>query len=205
MEAMPDLVIVCMSWSIQRDGNLRYLEDERDSSLDYWIRKLGPVIKAEREKETVVVFCNRCGIDGKVYYAGTCAVIGIKQGQVIAYGILGRGKTELLVADTKSSIGYLKLPVTKSEVGRQARLRIAIPPQTQATSDDPITLLEDSPMVEIPRPISPKKSNVTRSASIASDAARGHGVDPKARRRRHSESSVRGFLDANIKDSLVRL
>jgi hypothetical protein len=191
MRVMPDLVVVCMLWSVQLDG--RYPDNELDSSLDYWIGKLGPVIRAEGQKETIVAFCNWCGTDDKVCYTGSSVVIGIKQGHVILYGALDRGRKELLVADTKSPIGYL----TTSKV-RLARPRITVPSETQPISNDPITLLDDSPMVDrlnphIPRPLSPKKCD-KRSTSVT-DVARGRRMGHKAIRRRcHSASSVREIM-----------
>lgn len=69
-------------------------------TLTYWAQRLEPVIRAESKDEIVVVFCNRCGKEDKVVYAGTSAVIGIKDGEVNVYGILGRGVKDLLVVDT---------------------------------------------------------------------------------------------------------
>jgi len=43
---------------------------------------------------------NRCGTEDEVVYAGTSAVLGIQDGEVKVYGILGRGEKELLVVDT---------------------------------------------------------------------------------------------------------
>lgn len=49
----------------------------------------------------IIVFCNRTGIeDETTVYAGTSAVIGIHQGEVKVYGLLGRGVKELLIVDT---------------------------------------------------------------------------------------------------------
>ena len=47
-----------------------------------------------------MVFCNRCGIEDDVVYAGTSTVVGIKNGEVSVYGLLGRGVKELLVVNT---------------------------------------------------------------------------------------------------------
>lgn len=55
-----------------------------------------------------MVFCNRTGTEDDVVYAGTSAVIGIKEGEVNVYGILGRGEKSLLIVDTENSpIGKL--------------------------------------------------------------------------------------------------
>ena len=47
-----------------------------------------------------MVFCNRTGIEDDATYAGTSAVIGIQEGEVKVYGLLGRGEKELLITDT---------------------------------------------------------------------------------------------------------
>lgn len=46
------------------------------------------------------MFCNRCGMEDNVLYAGTSAVVGIKNSEVSVYGLLGRGSKELLVVNT---------------------------------------------------------------------------------------------------------
>lgn len=59
-----------------------------------------PIIRAESQDEIIIVFCNRCGIEDDTVYAGTSAVIGIKDGEVSVYGMLGRCEKSLLVVDT---------------------------------------------------------------------------------------------------------
>lgn len=70
-------------------------------TLAYWLSRLEPLIRAEAEGEIIVIFANRCGIEDEVVYAGTSAVIGINEGEVNVYGLLGRGEKELLVVDTE--------------------------------------------------------------------------------------------------------
>ncbi len=70
------------------------------STLSYWLKRLEPVIKADNSEETIVVFANRCGTEDEATYAGTSTVMGIKDGEVSIYGMLGRGIEELLVVDT---------------------------------------------------------------------------------------------------------
>lgn len=69
-------------------------------TLAYWVERLEPVIRAELDHEVIVVFCNRSGKEDDALYAGTSAVIGIKDGEVNVYGLAGRGTKELLVVDT---------------------------------------------------------------------------------------------------------
>lgn len=69
-----------------------------------------PIIRAETDEEIIVVFCNRCGIEDDTVYAGTSAVIGIKDGEVSVYGLLGRCQKTLLVVDTDTKpLGKLVL------------------------------------------------------------------------------------------------
>lgn len=69
-------------------------------TLAYWLGRLEPLIRAEAAGEIIVVFANRCGTEEEVVYAGTSAVVGINNGEVKVYGLLGRGEKELLVVDT---------------------------------------------------------------------------------------------------------
>lgn len=69
-------------------------------TLSYWLARLEPIIRAESVGEVIVVLANRCGTEDDAVYAGTSAVLGINDGEVKVYGILGRGEKELLVVDT---------------------------------------------------------------------------------------------------------
>lgn len=87
-------------------------------TLGYWISRLEPIIRSDRDHEIIVVFANRCGTEGNAVYAGTSAVVGIQAGEIRLYGILGRGEEELLVVDT-SSQPYAKLAYQQA-AGRSA-------------------------------------------------------------------------------------
>lgn len=77
-------------------------------TLTYWVTRLEPLIRKEGQDEIIVVFCNRTGTEDDVVYAGTSAVVGIHDGEVKIYGLLGRGEKELLVVDTNNP-PYAKL------------------------------------------------------------------------------------------------
>lgn len=66
----------------------------------YWLSRLEPLIHDESGQEVIVVFANRTGSEDDVMYAGTSAVVGIQDGEVRVYGILGRGDRGLLTVDT---------------------------------------------------------------------------------------------------------
>lgn len=87
-------------------------------TLSYWLSRLEPLIRAEDEEEIIVVLANRTGVEDDAVYAGTSAVIGIQDGEVSVYGILGRGEKELLVVDTS-------LPPTAKIVSQHARSTVA--------------------------------------------------------------------------------
>lgn len=110
-----NLVILSTAW-LTNDEQSAFLSNPDAPDLDtlaYWVARLDPVIRANYSKETIVVFANRCGVEDEATYAGTSTVIGIKDGEVSVYGILGRGVEELLVIDTDDP-PYGKL-VTRSE------------------------------------------------------------------------------------------
>lgn len=97
-----NLVIVSLAWPTSQDAHFfRQAPREPDmETLMYWMARLGPIIHRQTDEETIVVFANRTGIDGKITYAGTSAVLGIRDGEVNVYGILGRSDREVLVVDT---------------------------------------------------------------------------------------------------------
>jgi protein N-terminal amidase len=91
-----------MAW-LTREEARSYSRSPKDpdmETLSYWLARLEPIIRAETEGEIICVFANRTGIEDDAVYAGTSAVLGIHDGEVKVYGILGRGEKELLVVDT---------------------------------------------------------------------------------------------------------
>ncbi|SPN99918.1 uncharacterized protein DNG_02770 [Cephalotrichum gorgonifer] len=97
-----NLVIVSMAWPTNHEASLFNCEPQEPDmeSLMYWLSRLEPLIHNENGEETIVVFANRAGSDEEVVYAGTSAVVGIRDGEVSVYGILGRCDQGLLVVDT---------------------------------------------------------------------------------------------------------
>ncbi|KAJ3496855.1 hypothetical protein NLG97_g2347 [Lecanicillium saksenae] len=112
------IAVIPMAWTTaerQRKFSCRPQEPEMDS-LTCCVRRLEPLIRAEMEEETIVVLCNRAGSDGSATYAGTSAVIGIKGGEVLVYGLLGRCNKEILVVDTANGpIAKLVSPPDEEE------------------------------------------------------------------------------------------
>lgn len=97
-----NLVIVSMAWSTQHDHQ-SYKENPKVpdmNSVNYWLARLEPLIGGDSKGETIVVLANRCGSEDETVYVGTSCVIGINDGEIKLYGILGRGEEQLLVVDT---------------------------------------------------------------------------------------------------------
>lgn len=110
LEVESNLVIISMAWMTREEPRLfTRMPNEPDmETLTYWVTRLEPLIRSDNEDEIIVVFCNRSGNEDEAMYAGTSAVIGIHEGEVKVYGLLGRGERELLVVDTNTS-PYAKL------------------------------------------------------------------------------------------------
>ncbi|KAK4455752.1 carbon-nitrogen hydrolase [Podospora aff. communis PSN243] len=102
LEVKANLVILSMAWLTQEDPSTftPFTQEPDMETISYWVQRLEPVIRKEQKDEIIVVFCNRCGIEDDVVYAGTSAVVGIKNGEVSVYGLLGRGVKELLIVNT---------------------------------------------------------------------------------------------------------
>ncbi|KAI6402590.1 hypothetical protein MCOR20_007644, partial [Pyricularia oryzae] len=71
--------------------------------LEYWAKRMELLIRAERDAEIIFVFANRCGIKRDILYAGTNTVMGIQNGEVNIYGILGRGTKHFFVINTDNA------------------------------------------------------------------------------------------------------
>ncbi|KAK6836694.1 protein N-terminal amidase [Apiospora arundinis] len=110
LEVAANVLIVSMAWLTREESNTfstRPHEPDMET-LTYWVKRMEPLIRSESGDEVIVIFANRSGIEDDVVYAGTSAVIGIQNGEVTVYGILGRGEKQLLVVDT-SKPAYAKM------------------------------------------------------------------------------------------------
>ncbi|KAI1824630.1 carbon-nitrogen hydrolase [Xylaria intraflava] len=110
LDVAANIVILSMAW-LTRENAVVFGSQPKEpdmETLTYWITRLEPLIRAETEEEIIVIFANRTGVEDDAVYAGTSAVLGIQNGEVTVYGLLGRGERKLLVVDTEKS-GVAKL------------------------------------------------------------------------------------------------
>ncbi|XEU96544.1 hypothetical protein FSHL1_001829 [Fusarium sambucinum] len=140
LEAGSNVVIVSMAWMTREEPRkFTRMPNEPDmDTLTYWVTRLEPLIRQDTRDEIIVIFCNRCGNEDEVLYAGTSAVIGILDGEVRVYGLLGRGEKELLVVDTNDK-PYAKM-AHRTEQGRGSLTEVRGVPkdQEQAKQDENI-------------------------------------------------------------------
>lgn len=157
LEVEANLVILSMAWLTREDSRMftRTPKEPDMETVTYWITRLEPLIRADTEDEIIVVFCNRTGIEDDALYAGTSSVIGIKNGEVNVYGMLGRGEKELLVVDTDNA-PYAKLiyrpdgeSAESSQVGRPG----------ESTQSAP------TPQEPVRKPASPKPQHTSEQSS----------------------------------------
>ncbi|KAH8836623.1 hypothetical protein MCOR23_006584 [Pyricularia oryzae] len=105
LESHASVVIISMAWSTLEDRAAfcsKPYEPDMET-FEYWAKRMEPLIRAERDAEIILVFANRCGIERDALYAGTSVVMGIQNGEVNIYGVLGRGTKHLLVVDTDNA------------------------------------------------------------------------------------------------------
>ncbi|KAL8407777.1 hypothetical protein RB594_006563 [Gaeumannomyces avenae] len=102
LDSSAGLVILSMAWgTVNDDKSFCSKPYEPDmATLEYWVQRMEPLIRADFENEIIVIFANRCGFDEGTMYAGTSTVLGIQDGEVKVYGVLGRSVEQLLVVDT---------------------------------------------------------------------------------------------------------
>ncbi|OCK76139.1 carbon-nitrogen hydrolase [Lepidopterella palustris CBS 459.81] len=102
--AHADIVSVSMAW-ISRHApedfeGLNALEPDM-ATMTYWIQRMQPLVdSAHQIKPLFVVFANRCGHEGEVYYSGSSTIMKIDKGGVWLYQSLGRDEERCLIVDT---------------------------------------------------------------------------------------------------------
>lgn len=183
-----NLVILSMAWLTQQDqaAFTPFAQDPDMDTLTYWVQRLEPLIRSESDEETIVVFCNRCGMEDDVVYAGTSAVIGIKDGEVSVYGLLGRGVKEMLIVNTEAP-PFAKLVNRPDPVGVPDRSETLSPSQMSPTQDrlGGVPEAEEPPEVRIrsgptsplhgrrPGPMSPASMALPESPAMVEPSSQG--------------------------------
>ncbi|MCJ1476862.1 Carbon-nitrogen hydrolase [Lambiella insularis] len=143
-----ELVVCCMAWLTRLEARElgwpgkeevgRREEGERGreriglrpdgATLRYWVERLRPLVRAERE--VVVVLANRCGVEAgggkggeeglgeggdgqgggvgtaEARYAGSSTVMCVGRGRVRLWGIMGRGEEGVLRVDTETECAF---------------------------------------------------------------------------------------------------
>ena len=101
--ARASLVLLTMAW-LRADGCAPTAPADAAlpdlDTLRYWLARLQPLLDVRGAAEALLVLSNRSGSEGAATYAGTSTVLGIRDGELTLYGMLGRGTEEVLVADT---------------------------------------------------------------------------------------------------------
>ncbi|KAK4192955.1 hypothetical protein QBC35DRAFT_482229 [Podospora australis] len=161
LDSQANVVIVTMAWQTQDPVQCSRRPKEPDlEALVYWVQRLEPLIRAEKEEEVIVVFCNRTGAENEVMYTGTSAVLGIKGGEVFVYGIVGRGVKEVLFVDTDLP------PISKLTAASAVEVENPYAEETD-TEGDPASKQEPSP---VPTPTTarlPSKVSTKEPPAIA--------------------------------------
>ncbi|KAK3717238.1 hypothetical protein LTR37_005947 [Vermiconidia calcicola] len=132
------LVILSMAWLTHRLPHELEIEPDKPDmeTVAYWRERFGPFIESAPREEIIVVFANRCGVEGntsgtvhvengaeaeegdRVCYAGSSCVMRFQGGSVRLYdrgegvAILGKNEQGLLVVDTLQHAKYSLQPGT---------------------------------------------------------------------------------------------
>lgn len=96
------LAVVPMAWLTEQSGG----EPSRPDRMtqEYWASRMRPAMNRADGSETLLVTCNRVGVEDDVVFAGSSAVMGFVDGRVRVYACLGRGEEALLVCDVGGSV-----------------------------------------------------------------------------------------------------
>ncbi|KAK7912030.1 carbon-nitrogen hydrolase [Apiospora marii] len=198
LDTESNVVIVSMAWNTREDArHFSRMPKEPDmETLTYWVTRLEPLIRTENDEEIVIVFCNRTGIEDDAVYAGTSAVIGIKDGEVNVYGILGRGEKELLVIDTDNA-PYAKL-IYRPEGDSAASSQLG--DKSDATKPPPPAPApaEEKPSSPKPPPSNSSPPEVAKNRAVESSDSRAPptpintsgGTQPSTRKSRPTSPKI---------------
>ena len=103
LAAKVPLIVVSMAW-LTRLSEEELVNDPAQpdmNSVTYWIERFAPFFHNRSQKPTIIICANRCGNEGNVWYAGSSAVICIKDGKVIIHDALGKYEERCLVTEVE--------------------------------------------------------------------------------------------------------
>ncbi|MCJ1470635.1 Carbon-nitrogen hydrolase [Pseudocyphellaria aurata] len=100
IETQCQYLLLSMAWLTEQPSSSLIHEAERPDleTMGYWCSRLQPLI--DHPTDVIVVIANRCGEEPpQARYAGTSWIGRVGQGRIEAWGMLGRGEENVLVAD----------------------------------------------------------------------------------------------------------
>lgn len=194
VESMANVVIITMAWETEEEPRKfsRCPQEPDMDSLTCWVQRLEPLIKTQSGDEVIVIFCNRSGSESGQAFAGTSAVLGIKDGEVSVYGLLGRGVKDVLMVDTNHP-PIAKLTQHDVEVAGESQKTMEIPKANEPRNRK--TILHQRPPSPgmIPSQLSPGLVPDFASAALLAStmtAPSGHLRDNPLEQREHSTLSL---------------
>ncbi|KAK5122000.1 hypothetical protein LTR85_004572 [Meristemomyces frigidus] len=128
------LIVLSMAWLTRLLPSELEVEPDRPDmeTVAYWLERFFPLVDSVSSEEVVVVFANRCGIEGnkvgrvhvengeaveegdRVCYAGSSCIMKFQAGNVRMFerkanevAVLGKGEEGLLVVDTDKPARFL--------------------------------------------------------------------------------------------------
>lgn len=179
-----------MAWPTRKNSRdfSRTLGEPDMETLTYWVQRLEPLVRAELDREIIVIFCNRSGQEDSTLYAGTSAVIGIKEGEASVYALAGRGTKEFLFVDTSDG-PFAKLvqnedeDIEAEEVGDMVEHPEA---ETNPDSVDPTRWASVSAKWPVPPTTIASPSNASAQTTNPGSSAPTAARAPPARREKPS-------------------
>ena len=125
------LAVLSMAWLTHASSDSlkeEPLEPDMDT-LKYWIERFAPLLDRDAKPiaqdntsslddgEVLLVMANRCGEEDDARYAGSSCVMGVRDGMVKVYDILGKGEEGVLEVDTEKDAKFILRLVKRPEEG----------------------------------------------------------------------------------------
>ncbi|KAI9726003.1 MAG: Carbon-nitrogen hydrolase [Cirrosporium novae-zelandiae] len=111
LQSQARLVLLSMAWltTLDLEALKQKPQEPELGTLTYWVSRFEPLVDASSEhaeSSFIIVFANRCGVEGDALYAGTSCVMEIAGGRVRIWDMLGKGTEGVLVVDTEEAPKY---------------------------------------------------------------------------------------------------